>query len=654
MNWHASPPTAQTSLSARQPVRSAARDYREDIQGMRALAVLSVVIYHAFPGVLPGGFTGVDVFFVISGYLITGILYREMAAQRFSLTSFYRRRVRRIFPALFLMLAGTATLGGLVLSPQDLQDLARNIITATLFASNIDFYLTSGYFDRAAELQPLLHTWSLAVEEQFYILFPLLLWLMLRFAPKLLVPLLVLSALASLAMSQWAVGKSPMGAYFLAPFRGFELLAGSLIAICPTPRLLSHEPLRTVLAGAGLLLIAGSMLLITKEMAFPGLLALPPVLGTSLVLIAGCGGANLGGRLISSPPFLFLGAISFSLYLWHWPLLSYLRIVSQPREPALILLLAAVALAVLLAWLSYRFAEQPVARIPQDCAAFLRWGLGGISVMTLAATTIMAAGGLPGRFPEASLRMFAGAADYSPLRSSCHRDARQLLPYDQTCVLGAPDTEPTLVVWGDSHGVELAKAAGEHLAASGLALRQVTASACPPVVNVDLATRPGCRVANDKLLAALSSDSSVSTVILLANAVSYFERQEAGPFIEGYRRVVEALSLAGKDVILVSQLPNIGMEAPAVAGYAVSNGRDPALIGRRRIEVEQELGRWRTLLFELAQDNHGVRFFDPLNALCGDVLCPVIDGGGNVLYFNATHVSLAGARKVVQDLKDKL
>ncbi len=624
--------------------------WRGDIQGLRAIAVLVVVVFHAWPGALPGGFVGVDIFFVISGFLISGILYRDIGAGRFSLADFYRRRVRRIFPALFVMLIATLATGCLLMSPQELTALARNTISSTLFVSNVDFYLTTGYFGRSAELRPLLHTWSLSVEEQFYILFPPLLWLVMRHARPLLVPLLAAGFIGSLVLSQWALGKSPTGAYFLPPFRGFELLLGAILALAPPP---SPAVPRGAVAGLGLALIAASVALIHEGMGFPGLLALPPTLGAGLVLWAGRSGPSRPAGLISSRPFLFFGAISYSLYLWHWPVLSFLRIRMQPGSPGDGWIVAALALIVLLSWASYRFVEQPIAHRPLFSGNILSGGLAGMAALALVAGVVMGLRGLPARFPGAALALFAAEEDYSPLRGACHRGAGQDLPYALSCVTGAPDVAASIAVWGDSHGVEAGYETAQLLADSGRALRLLTASSCPPVLDLDFADRPRCQGDNAALLQALEQDRDIHTVILFADAVHYFPSMDQTAFSAGYGRIAQALVAEGKSLILVSQIPNIGMQAAAVAGHALAKGTDPVLIGRPRATVETELAGWRDALRELATVP-GIVVYDPVARLCGADLCPVVDSNGAVLYFDPSHVSRAGARHLAQDLQGLL
>lgn len=291
------------------------KKFRNDIQGLRAIAVLTVVIFHAWPAMLPGGFIGVDMFFVISGFLIGDIIYRDIASNSFSLLDFYRKRVRRIFPALFVMLLITLVIGFFVLSPVAFKELGRTTVSATLFLSNVDFTLFSGYFDSVAETRPLLHTWSLSVEEQFYIFYPLILMAIVRWLPYLLLPIIGVSVVLLAGLSEWAIHQFTIAGYFLSPYRAFELLIGAFAAYAPSPK-----GRQTFAASAGLITIILSLVNLTPDSMFPGLNAMFPTVGVALVLWAGrAEHETLVSRLLSVPPIMFFGAISYSLYLWHWP-----------------------------------------------------------------------------------------------------------------------------------------------------------------------------------------------------------------------------------------------------------------------------------------------------------------------------------------------
>ncbi|WP_339114804.1 acyltransferase family protein [Thioclava sp. GXIMD2076] len=600
--------------------------FRADIQGLRAIAVLSVTLFHAFPHALPGGFVGVDMFFVISGFLIGALLRRDIATGRFSLAEFYRKRIRRIFPALFAMLLVCLAVGALILSPEKFEELARNALSATIFLSNVDFYRYSGYFDTAAELRPLLHTWSLAVEEQFYLLFPLVLWLVMQRAARHLAWITLLSVLALLGLSQWSLDH-PTAAYFLTPFRGFELLAGALMAYAPVP----PARLRPVLASAGAALVLASLILLSSRTPFPGLWAVPPTLGTGLILWAGRAGTTRIALWLSHPVLVFFGAISYSLYLWHWPIMAYLRLLS-PEEPTIWVMGLSLAASGLAGWLSYRLIEQPFAQIPTT-RPILRAGVCAMLALIAGSGWIWWQKGMHQRFTQAELQLFAGAEDYSPWRASCHKH----LPYRDTCILGSGDTPPEIAVWGDSHGTELSAALSHDRA-----VRQITASACPPVIGIDMPRRPDCRRANKAMLAGLVADPTISTVLLATNRAAYPENL-AG-MAEGYRAVVEALVAGGKEVILLGQIPNPDLDVPQIAGSYKLLGRDLATLSMPAHPQIPMLVSWAGQQKALARELD-LQWIDPTASLCRDGICPMTEAD-SVLYFNPTHVSMAGAEKI--------
>ncbi|WP_374580124.1 acyltransferase family protein [Pseudoduganella sp.] len=357
----------------------AAPAYYPHIDGLRALAVVAVVVFHTFPQALPGGFAGVDIFFVISGYLITGILLRALDAGSFSLASFYARRVRRIFPALLVVMAATLVLGWLLMLPEELSQLGRHAAGGAGFVANFLFWHESGYFDNSAETKPFLHLWSLGVEEQFYIAWPLLLCLLSRWR-RAFVPVTLLLALASFGYSVYAALHAPDAAFYSPASRFWELAVGGLLAWWHT-----YHPPRTTPAPvwtlAAAIAIASAFRLIDKTSLFPGYWALLPVAGTTVLLAAGPA-ATLNASLFRLAPVTWLGRISYPLYLWHWPLLSFAHIL-QGGNVAEAVLWSALALSVLLAWLTcvvvegrLRFAMQGKPALPVALAALL-CALGG-------------------------------------------------------------------------------------------------------------------------------------------------------------------------------------------------------------------------------------------------------------------------------------
>ncbi len=329
---------------------------RADIDGLRALAVVPVVLYHFHVAPFGGGYVGVDVFFVISGFLITGLIHAEMRSGEYSLAAFYERRARRILPALFAVVAAAAVAALFLLFPADLRRFGESVAATALFVSNFDFWQQSGYFDAGAEAKPLLHTWSLAVEEQFYLLFPLLLGLFRSAGRRGLLLLAGGLALASFGFGLWAVRAYPAMAFYLAPARVWELMLGAILALAEVPR--PPRWIAEALSLLGLALLAVAVFAFSPDTPMPGANALLPCLGAALLIYANGAGDTLAARGLSLRPMVFAGLISYSLYLWHWPVFvfaRYLRVAPLGAAETL----ALIALSVGLAVLSWRFVERP-------------------------------------------------------------------------------------------------------------------------------------------------------------------------------------------------------------------------------------------------------------------------------------------------------
>ena len=366
--------------------------YRSDIDGLRAVAVLGVVIYHAFPHALPGGFIGVDIFFVISGYLISGILYKGLAnggdgnVSPFSFGEFYARRIRRLFPALITMLLLTMAYGWLILLPDEFRQLGKHVAAGTLFIQNIVFWQESGYFDISANLKPLLHLWSLAVEEQFYIFFPPLLIVLWK-KPKILAPAMVVLLIATFILNVVMSLQNSVSDFFLTPYRAWEFLGGSLLAWWHYEKGHQHSegeevpPYREVLSWCGVILLALGFAFIHTGDPYPGWRALLPVAGT-LFLMEGGRHTWVNRKILSNPVVVWIGLISYPLYLFHWPALSFVHIVKgESPKPGYILM--ALLMSFVLTVLTYYFIEKKIRHnksrwtIPALVAAFLITGLLG-------------------------------------------------------------------------------------------------------------------------------------------------------------------------------------------------------------------------------------------------------------------------------------
>ncbi|WP_347302928.1 acyltransferase family protein [Croceibacterium sp. TMG7-5b_MA50] len=625
---------------------SSLQRFRGDIQGLRTLAVIPVVLFHAYPHLIPGGYAGVDVFFVISGYLISHILLREIAAGQFSIAHFYVRRVRRLFPALYLVLATTLICGLVLLPPEQLATLARTTLGTIFFVSNIVLQRQTGYFTDSAELNALLHTWSLAVEEQFYLFFPIFLYLVSRYWRRWLKPLLWLGLLGSLVICEVLLRTGHASpAFYSVATRAWELLVGCIIAAgLPKPR---SERMLDVLSWVGLALIAGAYALLTPTSVFPGLAALPACVGTALVLYAGEGRDSAAGRWLSIRPFLFVGGLSYSLYLWHWPVFVFLRWATL-NDATPVQLIAAVAVAFALSVLSWRFVEQPMLRLALPDRRVLAGGVAVMAVVAAACLVLIGGRGLPNRFADEDRAILAAAKDSNPRRLQCHSNEEEKteVSYAQSCTFGAEPARYQVAVWGDSFGAELAVALGENLRASGGQVIQITSSSCPPSVGFLPSNRIGCPAHNAKILDALLRDPSATHVVLVADYLIYRtdDPRYGARFLQGFAAAAERLSAAGKRLTIVYPVPRQRFSVPLALALVPVERRSS--YGLDVADFDAQLGSVTAFLDELTARLRADSI-KPADRLCVEGICRAYLPDEGVLYFDDKHLSLAGARFVL-------
>ena len=422
---------------------------------------------------MPGGFVGVDIFFVISGYLITSMLYHEMVEDKFSLFAFYERRMRRILPALIVVIAATIVFSWLWMVPSRLEDFGTSVLAVCAFVSNLYFWKATDYFAPDAEMQPLLHTWSLAVEEQFYIVFPALFFLFFKFGRRWLVPILLALAVASFALAQWGRFSLPETRFFAAQTRAWELLLGSLLALTMTRLHAFRHPLCESLAALGLILIGVSIFALNREVQYPGVATLLPTLGAALI-IACATPQTLVGKLLSTPLLVGIGLISYSAYLWHQPLFALARLHEQGTLPVLIML-GLCFTSLILAYLTWRYVEQPFRdRLKMKRPLFFGLTLASLFIVTGTAAAIVLNAGFEQRFLA---RLDDKArADYELVLEAIASENRTSLYDDKACKFSQPVIDktfedrfthcaqkygPATLVIGDSHAMDLFNAVAQ-------------------------------------------------------------------------------------------------------------------------------------------------------------------------------------------------
>jgi peptidoglycan/LPS O-acetylase OafA/YrhL len=467
--------------------------YRPDVDGLRAIAVMLVLNFHAFPDAMPGGFIGVDVFFVISGFLITGIIARDLELGRFSLIEFYNRRIRRIFPALIVVLSATLVLGWFWMLPSAFAQLGGDSFASAAFLANIALLLQSGYFDAESAKKPLLHLWSLGIEEQFYLFWPLLLMFTARLRMSVMAVAVVLG-IGSFLLNVALIGSNPVATFYLPFTRAFELLTGAALAY-GWNRVGHSVKASDRRAWIGVALIGVAAVMLDSHRAFPGWWAVLPVAGTALLLSSPAAWVNRA--ILASPPLVWIGLISYPLYLWHWPLLVLGGIIKFAPltlpERELILLASA-----LLAWATYRFVEMPIRfGLPSRRKMF---GLGaGMAMIAVAGIAVIWGRGFDFRLPPEIRAMANVQTESFKWRfHECLLDLSRETTFADTCI--ERDRRPLVLIWGDSTAGALLPGLRKAQEERGFGIAQLTSSSCIPALNADIASTPNCRAMNDKVL----------------------------------------------------------------------------------------------------------------------------------------------------------
>jgi len=622
-----------------------------------------VVLFHSKislsgVGLFPGGFVGVDIFFVISGYLISNILLHDISRDQFSILKFYERRIRRIFPALFTVLLVATAAAFVILLPGALGEMdyfGTHLFGATFFYSNYQFMSETGYFAAAAEDNPLLHLWSLAVEEQFYIVFPVYLYLVSRFFRDRLGLATMAVLLVSLVYSILLVRTDANAAFYSTPARAWELMLGAILAIFPRKAPLDQR-VAQVLAAAGLGFIIYSILFYSEQTPFPGAAALLPCVGAALILYTGQSNMTLAGRLLSTNAFRYPGLISYSLYLWHWPVLVFYRLyaITPVSQMEIALLLAVMTAA---AWASWKFVEAPF-RTRNVLARQRPLFAAGAAVMLVsaAAGAIIGFGdGFPGRLPEQVSRVLEARTGKVIIKG-----CTLIIPEEvgkaghdtRLCALGAAGPAgATFAVWGDSHaemetpGID---AAAKQAGVRGILLNR---AGCPPLLGHDRPVKgeEGCPDSASAALAYLKAYPEISLVFLISRWAIYAEerdyKNDGGPqsrkeneqaFRRSFERTLAQLQSIGRRVVVVTSTPEIGWNLPHIGARAIIFNRD--IDFRPSVRDYMDRQAFVTSVFEEARDKYGLTFIRPQDEMCDKAYCAVFDGD-EPIYSDNNHIT---------------
>ncbi len=631
------------------------KSHRPDIDGLRSIAVLSVILFHLDKALIPGGFVGVDIFFVISGYLITAHIVQDLDRGRFSIAAFYGRRIKRIAPALFIVVGLTIFAAKALMLPEDAAETAKSGVWALASLANVFFwrYQDTGYFAAQDRDLPLLHLWSLGVEEQFYIVWPLLLAACRRSTrgPGALVAMIIVSAI-SFALGDLLFASDPSFVYYMLPTRAGELLIGAMattsVVRTTTERLSARA--RNVLAALGLVLLILSLATLTESDVFPGWRAIAPTAGAGLLILTGSRDDVLVARLLSIRVMTTIGLISYSAYLWHWPLLTFFRYGYGDAGP-----LAGTALfasTMLCAGLSYRFVEQPVRRIEAPFSRLLvgQFILPATAIGAFAVALIYCDRIYPALTRTAYRQQLAALrADSRPAYEYPYVCQRQRVTEadltDKACVLGAssPD-EPTTLLWGDSNAAHYIGILAAFARRTRFRFRNIEVGSCPPLFSdvtpfVEARRRADCISSEELIRPHLDR---ASTVIVSAAYTEY--RDKSRDFIPAFEATVRQLAAVGKHVVVLGKAPILAgfdrrCREKALAFPFLHCSTITAPLAPSVKDVNDELR-------DFAVHTAGVAYFDANAYLCANGDCSSAAPDGTMLYYDPSHFSLTGSWKV--------
>jgi peptidoglycan/LPS O-acetylase OafA/YrhL len=587
-------------------------EYRPDIDGLRAVAVLLVLGFHVNAPQLRGGFVGVDVFFVISGYLIAGIIARQIDQGRFTIAGFYERRARRILPALFVVLAASAALASFYLLPGELVAYGKSLVGASFSYSNFYFAFNSSYFDEPAQMKPLLHTWSLAVEEQFYLLLPILLLLAARWKTRTRSAVLLLLVASSFAWSVWASYRNPVDAFYLPMSRAWELMLGSILAVGSVPAIRPRWA-REGAALLGLAAIVYAATSFTNETPFPGAWALLPCGGCFLMIAAGRHGGSLTAKVLSWRPVTFVGLISYSVYLYHWPLIVFTRMGFLPwiprgnRSYAVTILVASLLLGTL-SWLLVErpfrtgvFKKMSRPQLFGTCA-------GGIAFASSLGLIAILSGGLPSRFPPRAIQIASQLDEPVEVRRGvCFIDgATRFEDFRPDACMHFDAAKKNYLLLGDSHSAALWYGLSNQ--GTDVNIMQATSAGCKP--NIDSPRGRDCARMIDFIFGSYLPAHRVGALLLSAR---WYRESD----FDHLRSTIDWCKQRGVPVVIFGPVMEYDAPLPKLLAYSIAS-LDPSLAQRH---IRAEMFNWDRTMQRVAEDEWHVRYVSLMSLQCPGGVC---------------------------------
>ncbi len=614
--------------------------YRADIDGLRALAVAMVLLFHFDIG-LSGGYVGVDVFFVISGYLITQIIDRDVAAGKFSYLKFWERRIRRLLPALAVMSVAVLLAGYLILVPNDFQELGQGLLAMAVGLANVHYWHEAGYFDGPSELKPLLHTWSLAVEEQFYLVMPLFLIGVHRLFRNRSLAIMVLLACASLLWSVIGTPIYPVASFFLLPARAWELLLGGIAAECVN-RITIERRTATTWSVIGIAAILWSGFAYSETTVFPGIAATVPCFGAAILIVVGANHSTFVSKILAFPSVVFVGKISYSLYLWHWPIIVFAKYLHPTAysTPELVLLMG---LAVVMGALSWRFVETPFrirkqATSPSWVYCTAATVLSSIAIIGLG---LHLSDGIRGRFSSTSLAYADAMQDRYPTKSDFYNvPERTIEQKGLSRIDDCPgDQPPRLAIIGDSHGNAMLPVMQDLAKEMAVPTVFISRSATIPLIFDASGPRKEYSHYYESVRKQLQRLVSLTDVVVIARWGGYPDGMLTQ---QAWERTLRGFESLGLRVWIVLPIPDARVDVPRALAVANSWGMSTTNIPLSQQEVLLSHGSAEKILKSVAGTN--LQFVDPVPYFFTESSIAKIVADGRSLYYDDNHLSTYGAR----------